>query len=436
MGIIAINTSTTGQVGFQNEPRRVTMISTDNLATITTAGYMNPISLQGFTLLPTDMIDALYSFNEATQSGTFVILTVAINTATGVITLSEWNSASGGSVTLPTVANYITHFTNTTGNMSSDAANVINAGNIQAGLSGTAGTLASFPATAANGSLIVAGVNAGGAFNTTISNGTMAQSTTYTIPDAANAAGRFLVGAGATPFVSGNIPSASGTGGLMVDSGKAAADLPTFTSPTVANHIAVFSNTSGNLADDVATAINGGNIQAGLSGTAGTLASFPAAASQGSLVVAAVANTGDTVTTVSNVAMGQASVVSIPDPANALGRFVIGATATPFVSGEFPVASGTGGLMVSSGLAAADIQNKTNIIAGTTADIGGGGAGPISVVVAGLTAASPIVATIASSSNAVAVAKCIGTATGFDITFSADPGAACVVNYVAFIAAQ
>ncbi len=66
----------------------------------------------------------------------------------------------------------------------------------------------------------------------------------------------------------------------------------------------------------------------------------------------------------------------------------------------------------------------------TTADIGGSGAGPISVTVDGLDANSPIVATIASSTNTVAVAKCIGTATGFDITFTADPGASCIVNYV------
>lgn len=81
-------------------------------------------------------------------------------------------------------------------------------------------------------------------------------------------------------------------------------------------------------------------------------------------------------------------------------------------------------------------QEAANIIADVTADIGGGGAGPISVVVAGLTAASIVVANIASSTNVVAVAKCIGTATGFDITFDGDPGAACVVNYIAFVAAQ
>jgi hypothetical protein len=169
------------------------------------------------------VIQALYSFNQQTQSGTFVILTVSISSATGQITLTEWNSASGGSVTLPTTANFINHFTNTTGNMSSAAANVINAGNISAGLAagGTAGTLASFSATGSKGSLILAAVANTGNTNTTISNVAMGQASVVSIPDPANAVGRFLVGATATPLVSGNFPIASGTGGLMIDSGAA-----------------------------------------------------------------------------------------------------------------------------------------------------------------------------------------------------------------------
>lgn len=93
--------------------------------------------------------------------------------------------------------------------------------------------------------------------------------------------------------------------------------------PTIANHIAIFTDTNGTIGDDAATAINGGNIQAGLSGTAGYLASFPATAARGSLRVTAVANTGDTVTTVSNAAMGQASVISIPDPGAATANFLL-----------------------------------------------------------------------------------------------------------------
>jgi len=95
-----------------------------------------------------------------------------------------------------------------------------------------------------------------------------------------------------------------------------------------------------------------GDVQAGQSGVAGGFISYPLTASKGSFQFRAVANTGDTVTTLSNAAMGQASVISIPDPANAVGRLLIGATATPFVSGNFPVNSGTAGLMVDSGRAA------------------------------------------------------------------------------------
>lgn len=129
--------------------------------------------------------------------------------------------------------------------------------------------------------------------------------------------------------------------------------------PTIANHFIVSTNTTGTLANLTGTAINNGSIQAGLSGTAGTLISYPGTASKGSLIVAGVNNTGNTNTTISNVAMGQASVVSIPDPANAIGRFVVGATATPFVSGNFPVASGTGGLMIDSGASPSSFANLT-----------------------------------------------------------------------------
>jgi hypothetical protein len=134
--------------------------------------------------------------------------------------------------------------------------------------------------------------------------------------------------------------------------------------PTIANHIATYTNTSGTLSEDPTIAISGGSIQAGLSGTAGTLISYPATATKGHLAIAAVANTGNSVTTISNDAMGQASTVNIPDPANAIGQLLIGATATPFVSGNFPQNSGTAGLMVDSGVPVADIMqlNVTNTL--------------------------------------------------------------------------
>lgn len=119
--------------------------------------------------------------------------------------------------------------------------------------------------------------------------------------------------------------------------------------PVTANHIAVFTNTDGSIGDDASTAINGGNLQAGLSGTAGYLASFPSTASKGSLRVTAVANTGDTVTTISNSAMGQASVISIPDPGASTANFLLDSGAANILS-EQQVVSLMDILLINAGI--------------------------------------------------------------------------------------
>lgn len=222
---------------------------------------------------------------------------------------------------------------------------------------------------------------------------------------------------------------------------------------STANALAVFSNTSGDLkAASTASTLGqslavtgsltastsitatGGPITSGSSGDAGTFISFPATAANGTLILAAANAGGAFNTTVSNGTMGQSTVYTIPDVAAATGQFLVKTAA--LVSGNLLQASGTGGVTVDSGVATTNVQLKTQVKAAQTADIGGAGAGPINVVVAGLTAASVVVASIISSSNTVAVAKVAPGAGSFDITFTADPGAACVVSYVAYIAAQ
>lgn len=207
--------------------------------------------------------------------------------------------------------------------------------------------------------------------------------------------------------------------------------------PTVANQITYSTNTAGALASSGATRLfNAGGIDAGLSGTAGTFRSYPATAANGYLEVFGTANGAARNVTITNVAHGQTSAYAIPDCGNANGRILVGASATPFTTGRLLASSGTGGLVVDSGIATSAVQLSANIKAATTANIGGAGAGPISVAVAGLTAASVVVATIEASTNAVQVQTCTATVTGFDVTFSGDPGATCTLNYVAFIAAQ
>ncbi len=228
MAIISLNTYTTGLVGDQVNPRRVTMVTTDSLATITTAGYMNGPASESFFLLPTDVIDVYYSYVSAANPGTFGIFLPSFSG--GVITLTEW--ANPGDVLLPVVsgdfavfngtsgqikdagylpsnaaktvvvmagsavvANHIALFQDTTGTVDDTAATAINNGSIQAGLSGTAGTLISFPSSVTSGSLIVAAVtNASGNFNTTISNvSAVGQSQVISIPDSGATTANFLL---------------------------------------------------------------------------------------------------------------------------------------------------------------------------------------------------------------------------------------------------
>lgn len=174
------------------------------------------------------------------------------------------------------------------------------------------------------------------------------------------------------------VPSISNGVITLVPSNNSGATLP-----TTANHIAVFSNASGGLTEDPATAISGGNIQAGLSGTAGKLTSYPAPASTGSLSLVGVANSGNYANAISNASTGQATTWSLADPAGATSNIIQAPAA--LVSGNIPKNSGTVGLMVDSGIAANEIlqssfaspDTNANLIVVTTsslsnADIVGG----------------------------------------------------------------
>jgi len=171
--------------------------------------------------------------------------------------------------------------------------------------------------------------------------------------------------------------------------------------PTIANHLMVSTDTDGSLANLTGTAINGGSLQAGLSGTAGTLISYPSTASKGSLIVAAVANSGNTNTTISNAAMGQASVISIPDPAGATANFAIAPAA--LVNNNLVKASGTAGLVADAGIAATAVMQNNAVNTMT-------GSGQIILVKANGTEASNLVT--ASGNAGVITTSSLTTAGG------------------------
>jgi len=204
--------------------------------------------------------------------------------------------------------------------------------------------------------------------------------------------------------------------------------------PSTVNHIAVFKNAAGTLTEDTAVAINAGNIQAGVSGKAGHFIAYPSLPASGTLQLLAANNAGNTATVLTNAEMGQASTLTFQDPGVANANVAMAPAA--LVSGNLVQASGTVGLIADAGVAPAALQRIANIKAAVTANIGGSGAGPISVAVTGMTSSSVVTCTIASSSNAVQVEKAVAGSGSFSVTFSGDPGASCLLNYVAFIAAQ
>lgn len=114
MGIVQITTDVAGQINVN--PRRVKIISTDNLATVTTAGYLNSATKEGYTIYNTDVIDMWYGATvganlQVITPGTFESFTPSF--LNGIITLVA--TVNPGDVLLPVVSGDIPIFNGTTG---------------------------------------------------------------------------------------------------------------------------------------------------------------------------------------------------------------------------------------------------------------------------------------------------------------------------------
>lgn len=83
----------------------------------------------------------------------------------------------------------------------------------------------------------------------------------------------------------------------------------------------------------------------------------------------------------------------------------------------------------------ASIANYASfLISSAGIDVGGAGAGPISVTVVGLIPSGFVNANLISSSNPVTILSVTPGTNAFNITFSADPGASAIIVYQAFTA--
>ena len=172
------------------------------------------------------------------------------------------------------------------------------------------------------------------------------------------------------PLVAGanniNFASTSAASGIGTAAAKAASDnsqpsLASVNGATTTNALAVFADTVGSVKDQTVAGTLGfgltlatgnlaasqGNVTAGSSGHAGLFTSFPGTAANGSFIFKAVNNASNFASTLSNSAVGQASVYTLPDPAAATANVLVAPAA--LVSGNFVSASGTGGLVIDSG---------------------------------------------------------------------------------------
>src|ERR1700693_745922 len=272
MPILNVSVNQVGQAGVF--PAIIYILTNDTLAEVTTDGYLNGI-VQKFNTPLNDSDMALVTTKTSPKAQSTQVGWLSVSYANG-----DWSliaSAGPGDVILPTIANHLATYTDTLGTLSEDPTTAISGGNIQAGLSGTAGYFASFPATAARGSLRLVGANSAGDTVTQITNASQAAARTYTIPDGGQSASNFLLSDNATV-------QTINTGSL---------------------------------------AVAAGNITAGSSGNAGTFISFPATAANGTLIISALNAGGAFNTTIRNSVMGQSSVVSIPDPGAATANFLL-----------------------------------------------------------------------------------------------------------------
>lgn len=160
--------------------------STDQtLAVITTAGAL--ANLYAAQIVKTgDVFYINYDQDGTPGQGIFTV------TATSSGSLVAYPDAVGGALLAANNLSDVSSVATSRTNLGLGTASNVQFGNIQAGASGAAGTLKSFPATATTGSFGLTAVANSGNFAVVISNAAHGQATTYTLADVGAATGSVL----------------------------------------------------------------------------------------------------------------------------------------------------------------------------------------------------------------------------------------------------
>jgi hypothetical protein len=148
-----------------------------------------------------------------------LIVSAVNNTGAFNSTISNSNIGQATVYSLPDAGSATTNFVVDKGNQSIAGTKSFT-GTLEAGVSGTAGTLNVYPTTAANGKLVLAAVNNSGAFNSTISNKNIGQSCVYSLQETNSATADIVtnkgIGAVLGAICSATISATSGTTGTTL----------------------------------------------------------------------------------------------------------------------------------------------------------------------------------------------------------------------------
>jgi hypothetical protein len=130
------------------------MVSGDDLVTLTTPGYLNQLSSQLEPVASSDILQILYNYSNNSNTGSYGIFLVSIDSSTGLITLSEWANTenvillstytqSNGTVTftVPPNALYINYYISAPGGGGGGFVDGGGANTFGAGGGGGAGTV-------------------------------------------------------------------------------------------------------------------------------------------------------------------------------------------------------------------------------------------------------------------------------------------------------
>lgn len=183
MAIISATSSITGLVGIT--PNLVFINTNDTAAAVLATGYLSKAVEENLITVQRSSL-------------------AFVNTTQGALLLAI--SITG---TAPNLVYSLIPTTNPGGS--------IYAGNVQAGLNGTAGALISYPATVNTGHLQWAATANGGAFNALFTNAALGQTTTFTVPDPGAATANVLVSTTLTGKVK-TVIGAAAAGGAAAQS--------------------------------------------------------------------------------------------------------------------------------------------------------------------------------------------------------------------------